>query len=65
MGLFILNMKDTLEDDISSAIANLELFQQEYQKGNIYPHLLTFAEHCIKSADDRLSDGGDQDFDGR
>ena len=61
MGLFILAIEDTLEDDVGSAIANLQLFLEELENGSKFLHLLEFAESQILDAKKKLSsDGSDQ-----
>lgn len=54
MGLFILNRKDSIEDDIECAIMNLKLFLKERERGQNYTHLLDFGTHQIEDARGRL-----------
>lgn len=58
MGLFCLAMKDTLEDDVKTAICNLQLFL-DHSNGNPLDYLLDFALNNIESAKRRLKENDD------
>jgi hypothetical protein len=54
MGLFCLAMKDTIEDDIESAIGNLKLFLEDGNCEERSDYLLDFATKQIEDARKRL-----------
>lgn len=58
MGLFCLATKNTTEDDIKTAICNLQLFLDD-SNGNSLDYLLDFASHNIETAKKRLKENYD------
>jgi hypothetical protein len=60
VGLFCLNMKNTIEDDVKCAIGNLELFLQDDCKKRSSYLLVTFAQKQINDALKKLEEQEDE-----
>lgn len=59
MGLFCLATKNTLEDDVKTAICNLQLFLDHSNGTPPLDYLLDFALHNIENAKKRLEENND------